>query len=197
MPTEQANTGAGFVDVIEQKRLNECREAGIPWKMWGPTQRATVGHGARRLQPGRQRVGIFSHDQSRVTPTRWGRMALAASPRRTAALLCLGLVERARSDPQGARLWPDQRQGEPRRGRQRVLLLPRLDPDAFVYEVSLQVPTAGVPVWRPWKRTGAGARDFEYELIDTGVFDDNRYFDVFLEYAKAGPRRHPDPGHRP
>ena len=29
--------------------------------------------------------------------------------------------------------------------------------------------------------------DFEYELLDTGVFDDDRYFDVFVEYAKAGP----------
>ncbi|HEX2332068.1 MAG TPA: glucosidase, partial [Burkholderiales bacterium] len=29
--------------------------------------------------------------------------------------------------------------------------------------------------------------EFEYELIDTGVFDDNRYFDVFVEYAKEGP----------
>jgi hypothetical protein len=29
--------------------------------------------------------------------------------------------------------------------------------------------------------------DLEYELIDTGVFADDRYFDVFVEYAKAGP----------
>src|SRR4030095_15783350 len=29
--------------------------------------------------------------------------------------------------------------------------------------------------------------DFEYELIDTGIFDDDRYFDVFVEYAKDGP----------
>jgi hypothetical protein len=29
--------------------------------------------------------------------------------------------------------------------------------------------------------------DFEYELLDTGVFDDDRYFDVFVEYAKADP----------
>src|SRR6188508_1938090 len=29
--------------------------------------------------------------------------------------------------------------------------------------------------------------DFEYELLDTGVFDDGRYFDVFVEYAKADP----------
>ncbi|OQP52417.1 hypothetical protein A4D02_24835 [Niastella koreensis] len=29
--------------------------------------------------------------------------------------------------------------------------------------------------------------DYEYELIDTGVFNDDRYFDVFVEYAKDGP----------
>ncbi|WP_409518756.1 hypothetical protein [Paraburkholderia sp. LEh10] len=29
--------------------------------------------------------------------------------------------------------------------------------------------------------------DFEYELFDTGVFDDDRYFYVFVEHAKAGP----------
>ena len=34
---------------------------------------------------------------------------------------------------------------------------------------------------------GRSREEFEYELLDTGVFDDNRYFDVFVEYAKAGP----------
>ena len=29
--------------------------------------------------------------------------------------------------------------------------------------------------------------EFEYELLDTGIFNDNRYFDVFVEYAKEGP----------
>src|SRR6185503_9774960 len=32
-----------------------------------------------------------------------------------------------------------------------------------------------------------GRSDPEFELIDTGIFDDNRYFDVFVEYAKASP----------
>ena len=32
-----------------------------------------------------------------------------------------------------------------------------------------------------------GRHEPEYELLDTGVFDDNRYFDVFVEYAKAAP----------
>ena len=30
--------------------------------------------------------------------------------------------------------------------------------------------------------------DFEYELLDTGIFDENRYFDVYVEYAKESPR---------
>ncbi len=40
---------------------------------------------------------------------------------------------------------------------------------------------------RVWLRENRrrGKRDLEFELIDTGVFDDNRYFDVFIEYAKA------------
>ena len=32
-----------------------------------------------------------------------------------------------------------------------------------------------------------GRNEFEYELLDTGVFDEDRYFDVFVEYAKASP----------
>jgi hypothetical protein len=35
------------------------------------------------------------------------------------------------------------------------------------------------------QRRGRG--ELEYELLDTGVFNDNRYFDVFVEYAKASP----------
>jgi len=34
---------------------------------------------------------------------------------------------------------------------------------------------------------GRSRQEFEYELLDTGVFDEDRYFDVFVEYAKASP----------
>ena len=42
---------------------------------------------------------------------------------------------------------------------------------------------------RNWSRraVAGAASEFEYELIDTGVFDEDRYFDVFVEYAKASP----------
>ena len=42
-----------------------------------------------------------------------------------------------------------------------------------------------------------GEQEFEYELLDTGVFDQDRYFDVFVEYAKESPRDHPHPDQHP
>ena len=35
-----------------------------------------------------------------------------------------------------------------------------------------------------WRRS---REEFEYELLDTGIFNEDRYFDVFVEYAKADP----------
>ena len=40
-----------------------------------------------------------------------------------------------------------------------------------------------------WSQTNAAARahEPEYELLDTGIFAEDRYFDIFVEYAKAAP----------
>ena len=48
-------------------------------------------------------------------------------------------------------------------------------------------PQARLPVRAIWWTTNRrrGAHELEYELLDTGVFDEDRYFDVFVEYAKA------------
>jgi hypothetical protein len=49
-------------------------------------------------------------------------------------------------------------------------------------------PHAAYPYQRLIETNRARSRqEFEYELLDTGVFDANRYFDVFVEYAKASP----------
>ena len=49
-------------------------------------------------------------------------------------------------------------------------------------------PQRSFPIAIWLRRTTGGAREeFEYELLDTGVFDDDRYFDVFVEYAKGDP----------
>ena len=70
-----------------------------------------------------------------------------------------------------------------------MLLLPRLHADPLLPEGALQVPAGRVPLRAAaWRRTAAGAaNEPEFELVDTGVFDEGRYFDVFAEYAKAAP----------
>ena len=68
-----------------------------------------------------------------------------------------------------------------------MLLLPRFDADAFLHEGALQISAGGISRTRGSieenRRRGLGATEFE--LIDTGVFDEDRYFDVFAEYAKG------------
>ena len=109
--------------------------------------------------------------------------------RPAAALLRAGAVERAGPDPQGAAVRPDEQRGQPRRGRQGVLLLSRLDADALLHEVSLQVPAGGVPLYAIWSRpTRAAAGWSSSTSCSTRASStSDRYFDVFVEYAKASP----------
>ncbi len=68
------------------------------------------------------------------------------------------------------------------RGRARpLLLLSRRDADTFVHEVPVdKYPQAAYPYNDLVAiNRGRGKHEAEYELLDTGVFDDNRYFDVF------------------
>ena len=58
-------------------------------------------------------------------------------------------------------------------------------------------PQAAFPYEDLVTRNGQRSRDeMEYELLDTGVFNEDRYFDVFIEYAKAGSGRHTGKDHR-
>ena len=60
---------------------------------------------------------------------------------------------------------------------------------AFLHEVSsTNILRPRFPTRNSWRKTGgADGQDPEFELMDTGVFNENRYFDVFVEYAKAAP----------
>ena len=165
---------------------------GVPWRALGPVpQRAPVGHGPRGLQRQRRRLVVLQPRPGAVARLPLGR----GRPRRHLATTSSGcasplaLWNEQRPDPQGAPLRADQRRGQPRRGRQGVLLLRRQHADPLVPAVALQVPAGGVPVRRSGGHERAAGRgtSMEYELLDTGVFDDDRYFDVEVEYAKAGP----------
>ena len=70
-----------------------------------------------------------------------------------------------------------------------MLLLPRRDPDAFLHAGALPISAGRFPLRSGCGRRtgGAAGRKPEFELADTGIFADDRYFDVFVEYAKAAP----------
>ena len=145
---------------------------------------------ARTTRPTATAWDYFPHDHARSRAYRWGEDGLARDLRRPPApLLRARALERARPDPQGAPVRPHRARGQPRRGRQGVLLLPRRHADPLLHEGALQVPAgARFPYARLVEENRRRGRDEpEFELLDTGVFDDDRYFDVVVEYAKAGP----------
>ncbi|MEI2691728.1 MAG: hypothetical protein V9H69_19325 [Anaerolineae bacterium] len=73
------------------------------------------------------------HDHARSRAYRWNEDGLGGfCDRQAASLPGRGPVERQGPDPQGAAVRPDQAAGQPRRGRQGVLLLPRRHADALL-----------------------------------------------------------------
>ena len=175
----------------EGRRLVAARAQATPWRKWGPyLSERQWGTVREDYSASGDAWTYLSHDAARSFAYRWGEDGLAGISRRPPdPLLRARAVERAGPDPQGTAVRPDQPRGQPRRGRQGVLLLPRQHADALVHAVPVQVPAARRSRTPIWSRPTAGATrsELEYELIDTGVFDDDRYFDVFVEYAKASP----------
>ena len=113
-------------------------------------QRAPVGHGARGLQRQRRRLELLQPRPGALARLPLGRGRPGRHQRRPpGAVLRAGAVERPGPDPEGARLRPGQQRGQPRRGRQGVLLLPRQHADALVHEVPVQVPAGGLSLRRP------------------------------------------------
>ena len=176
--------------VAEQERLRQAREEGVPWRKWGPylSERA-VGHGQGGLQRQRRRLEQLSSRPGPLARLSLGRRRHRRHFRRAdAAVLRPRLLERAGPDHQGAAVRAHQLGGQPRRGREGVLLLPRATPTSSYLKQLYKYPQMAFPYDELVHGNATRSRhELEYELIDTGVFDADRYFDVFVEYAKAGP----------
>src|SRR5215467_16378019 len=107
--------------------------------------RKILGHRSRGLQQRRERLGLLpprlGPEQGIPVGGGWPRRLLRPLPD---PLLRPRLLERARSYPEGAPVRARSRRGQPRRGREGVLLLSRFHTDPLLHEVALQVPAAGV-----------------------------------------------------
>ena len=155
-------------------------------------RRPAVGHGARGLLRRRRRLVVVPvRPRPRPgLPLGRGRSRRHQRPVRLPQLRG-GAVERQGPDPQGAAVRADQRRGQPRRGRQGVL----------VGRSTARRRTAGCSgstgTRRRSSRTSSCARrtpsrgrdEREYELGDTGVLDDDQFFDVDGHLRQGRARR--------
>ena len=174
----------------ERTRLEAQRDGREDWRLWGPylAERAW-GTVREDYSPHGTAWEYFDHDQARSRAYRWNEDGIGRHLRRAAApVLRARAVERPRSDPQGACIRAHRQPGQPRRGREGVLLLPRRHALPQLDALPLQVSAGRVPVWRLVEENARRSRnDPPFTLLDTGVFDDGRYFDVEVRYAKASP----------
>ena len=97
-------------------------------------------------------------------------------------------MERPRPDPQGAAVRPHGPEGNHGEDVKEAYFYLDSTPTHSYLKALYKYPQAAFPYDRlVQENRSRGKADPEYELTDTGVFDDNRYFDVLAEYAKAGP----------
>src|SRR5438309_4826983 len=175
-----------YVETKEQRRLNDARETGVPWKKWGPElgerQWGTV---REDYSENGDAWSYFPHDHARSRAYRWGEDGLGGFAD-DQLLLCLGLALWNGRDPILKERLFGLTNAEGNHGEDVKELYYYLDgtPTHSYMRMLYKYPQAEFPYARLIEENRRRGRDEpEFELIDTGVFDDNRYFDVEIEYG--------------
>ena len=174
----------------EQLRLEATRERKMPWKKWGPyLSERQWGTVREDYSDNGDAWQYFSHDQARSRAYRWGEDGLAGLSD-DEQRLCLALALWNGKDPILKERLFGLTNSEANHGEDVKEYYFYLDntPTHSYMKYLYKYPQAAYPYADLIDTNrGRGRSELEYELIDTGVFDEDRYFDVFVEYAKAGP----------
>src|ERR1700761_7495527 len=174
----------------ERLRLAEADQQGIAWRRWGPylserqwgTVREDTGDGSNTWSS-------FSHDQARSRAYRWGEDGLAGGCGEKQRL-CLAIAPWNERDPMLKERMFGLTNTEGNHGEDVKECYFYLDamPTSSYLRMLYKYPQAEFPYADLVAVNGArGMSEPEYELLDTGIFDEGRYFDVEVEYAKAAP----------
>jgi len=174
----------------EQMRLGEARAGKSPWKKWGPyLSERQWGTVREDYSTEGNAWDYFSHDQARSRAYRWGEDGLAGISD-DKQLLCFALALWNGKDPILKERLFGLTNSQANHGEDVKEYYFYLDstPTHSYMKYLYKYPQAAYPY------TGLidinrqrNRQELEYELVDTGVFDDDRYFDVLVEYAKASP----------
>ncbi len=174
----------------ERQRLDEARDAGIPWKRWGPYLSERQWGTVREDTSADGRAwDDFPHDHARSRAYRYGEDGLAGvSDDR--ARLCFALALWNGNDPiLKERLFGlNNTEGNHGEDVKEYYYYLESTPTHAYMKYLYKYPQRAYPYADLVDTNRRRSRDEpEYELIDTGIFEDDRYFDVFVEYAKDGP----------
>src|SRR5690349_1487974 len=172
----------------EMLRLDEAREKSVAWRLWGPyLSERQWGTVREDYSADGNAWDYFTHDQARSRAYHWGEDGLA------------GLSDDHQRRGFSAALW----NGQARIRKERLFGLTNSEgnhgedvkeyyfyldstPTHSYMKYLYKYPQNAYP-YNELVETNRrrGRHDAEYELLDTRVFDDNRYFDVLVEYAKS------------
>jgi hypothetical protein len=174
----------------ESQRLREAREGRAPWRRWGPyLSERQWGTVREDYSENGDAWSFFTHDHARSRAYRWGEDGLGGISD-DKQRLCFALALWNGKDPILKERLFGLTNSEGNHGEDVKEYYFYLDstPTHSYMKYLYKYPQAAYPyadlVETNRRRT---RNDVEYELLDTGVFSEDRYFDVFVEYAKAGP----------
>jgi hypothetical protein len=174
----------------ERSRLKDADEGRAAWKKWGPyLSERQWGTVREDYSEGGDAWNFLSHDHARSRAYRWGEDGLAGvSDDRQR--LCFALALWNGHDPILKERLFGLTNSESNHGEDVKEYYFYLDstPTHSYMKYLYKYPQAAYPYDDIVKTSGSRSRkEPEYELLDTGVFEGDRYFDVFVEYAKASP----------
>jgi hypothetical protein len=174
-------------DNVEVVRLEEARTRKAPWKKWGPyLSERQWGTVREDYSQDGNAWDYFTHDQARSRAYHWGEDGLAGISD-DKQQLCFSVALWNGKDPILKERAFGLTNSEANHGEDVKEYYFYLDstPTHSYMKYLYKYPQAAFPyndLIETNKRRNRG--DMEYELLDTGVFEGDRYFDVFVEYAK-------------
>jgi hypothetical protein len=175
---------------MEHRRLQEARDNNVPWRKWGPyLSERQWGTVREDYSADGNAWDYFTHDQARSRAYRWGEDGLAGISGEK-QLTCFALAFWNGRDPILKERLFGLTNSEANHGEDVKEYYFYLDstPTHSYMKYLYKYPQSAFPysdLIETNKRRNRN--DMEYELLDTGIFNEDRYFDVFVEYAKQSP----------
>jgi hypothetical protein len=174
----------------ESNRLAEAHDQGIAWKKWGPyLSERQWGTVREDYSSSGDAWSYFSHDHARSRAYHWGEDGLAgiSDDKQT---LCFAVALWNGRDPILKERLFGLTNAEGNHGEDVKEYYFYIDstPTHSYMKMLYKYPQRPYPYLDLIETNRRRSRqEPEYELLDTGIFNDDRYFDVFVEYAKAAP----------